>query len=387
MFKKSRLIISSVFAMLVLFSLLVTTSVRACEDIPQTLLSLYMNSEIIVLATYESDGAKVKSDEDEYGYGYEIERNLAIVQILKGPKELKTVTFSNYEYHSNQPETVPEYDTEFDHYDENYFDVSKIKIGNQYLFFLAKDRETGKYSIADYSSGVKDVSGKVHIYEKSLKELEAIVSDKTGQRLRLAEWMVKNIEEPETRQDGIADLAESFYSMNYEDENPDLKGDGPFVFGEDYNVFTVGVAKSLTDSQKARISSALYPTLQEAWFAAKPQYLDYGVSTILGSINKSRLAIYSFNMMKSVDRSDAERKMIIMEFLTNTVSDSALSDIYYEYITVENELSELSKDNSPKTKIQLKAKTERRNNLLRDFEKRFRFMHQRNFLPVENTNA
>lgn len=387
MFRKSRFYVSSIFTFLVLFSLLVTSNVRACEDIPQTLLSVYMNSELVVFATYQSNGAMTKSNEDEYGYSIDAERNLLIDKVLKGPEDLKNVTFSNYEYHSNQTEPIEISDGEYNHYDEDYFDVTKMKLGNKYLVFLTKDKESGKYSISDYSSGVKDVAGKFDLYEKSLNELRSIVAEKTNQKARLTEWIVKNIEEPEFRLDGVRDLAESFYSVNYQNESPELKVDGPFVFNEDYSSYTVGVALALSESQNARISSALYPVLQESWFAAKPVYVDYSISTILGSINKSRLAVHTYNMMKSVDKNDSARKMIIMEFLNDTVSDQALAEIYYEYVGVENELSELTKDNSAKTKLLVKSKTEKRNALLRDFDKRFRLMHQRNFMPVENANS
>jgi hypothetical protein len=385
MFKKSRLYLSAIFASVVLFSVIVSTSVRACEDIPQTLLSLYVNSDYVVLADYVSDGATVKSNEDEYGYSYEIERNLSIVKILKGTEDLRTVTFSSYEYHSNPNQEAAENDAEYEHFQENYFDITKIKVGKQYLFFLTKDKETGKFGVSDYTSGVKDVAGKFEVYEKRLNELKSIIASKENQNERLAEWMISNIEEPETRQDGINDLAESYYSMGYDDEG--TAEPAAIVSGEDQSINTSGVAKALTDSQKARISSTLYPMLQEAWFAAQSRYADFAISTILGSINKSRLAIYTFNMMKSVDKSDSARRIIIMEFLINTVSDQKLSDIYYEFVKVDSDLTELTKETSAKAKLQIKMTTQKRNTLLRDFEKRFQFMYQRNFLPEQETGA
>ena len=94
MFKKSRFYLSALIASLITFSLLVVPNVKACEDIPQTLLSLYVNSDLVVLATYESQGEIVKSNEDEYGYSFEIERNLLITKVLKGNSELKNVSFT-----------------------------------------------------------------------------------------------------------------------------------------------------------------------------------------------------------------------------------------------------------------------------------------------------
>ena len=59
------------------------------------------------------------------------------------------------------------------------------------------------------------------------------------------------------------------------------KDKGPFVINDGYGIYTVGVAKNLTQTQKARVSAVLYPMLQEAWFAEKPQYANYQISAIL----------------------------------------------------------------------------------------------------------
>ncbi len=388
MLKKSRLYFSVMVAALVLVSLLVTTNVKACEEPPQTLLSLYMNSDLVILAKYESNGEGKKTYEDEYGYTLESERNLSVIKILKGQKDLETVSFMFSEYHSNPNQPVSEGDVEDYHQmDENYFDVSKIKTGNQYLFFLKMNSETGKYDVSDYVSGAKDVAGKSGIYEKSLDELRDIAENKENQLARLSEWIVKNLEEPELREDSIRDLSDSFYGMTYQEEDASFKDQGPFVINEGYGVYTVNVAKTLSQSQKARISSVLYPMLQESWFAAKPEYADYGISVILGSINKPRLAMHAFNMMQSVGKEDIERKRIIMEFLISTVEDSELTSTYYEYLDLEEKINEEKAKTTPESKKQLKTMIETRSTLLKNFDKRFKFMLDRNFVPVPEKEA
>lgn len=140
MLKKSRFYFSAMIAALVLVSLFVTSNANACEEPPQTLLSLYMNSDLIVLAKYESNGEGKKSYEDEYGYSLEMARNLSISKVYKGQMDLKMISFMFSEYHSNPNQPTPEYQPEDMEYqeDEHYFDVSKIKLGEQYLFFLTK---------------------------------------------------------------------------------------------------------------------------------------------------------------------------------------------------------------------------------------------------------
>ncbi len=388
MLKKSRLYFSAMVAAMVLVSLLVTTNVKACEELPQTLLSLYMNSDLVILAKYESNGEAKKTYEDEYGYTMEAERNLSVIKVLKGQNDLKAVSFMFSEYHSNPNQPVYEGEMEDYHQmDENYFNVSKIKIGNEYLFFLTKDKESGVYGVTDYISGAKEVAGKLEIYEKSLDELREIVENKENQLARLSEWIVKNLEEPELREDSLRDLSDSFYGMTYQEEEAIYKDKGPFVINEGYGVYTVGVAKTLSQSQKARISSVLYPMLQEAWFAPKPQYGDYGISVILGSINKPRLAMHAFNMMQSVGKEDLERKRIITDFLISTVEDSELNSIYYDYLDLEEKIKEEKVKTTPEAKKQLKTMIETRNTLLKSFDKRFKFMLDRNFVPVPEKEA
>ena len=384
MLRKSRLYFYVICAALVLVSLLMTSGARACEEPPQTLLALYMNSDLVVLAKYENDGESKKSYEDEYGYTLDIERNLSLTKIYKGQKDLKTISFVFSEYHPNPNNTSSEGESEEEiaHEGENFFDVSKIRIGGEYLFFLSKDKETGKYSVTDYYSGARDITGKSAVYEKNLSQLKEIAAAKENQYSLLTEWIVRNIEDPEMREDGIRDLSESFYGLSYQDEDPNFKGKGPFVINEGYGIYTVGVAKRLTQAQKARVSAVLYPMLQESWFAEKPEYANFGISAILGGINKSRLAVYTYNSLQSVAKTDVERKRIITEFLIDAVSDETLSKIYYDYTELEAKIDEMKKADTPEAKRQLKTMTASKEVLLKDFDKRFKFLHGTHFAPV-----
>lgn len=393
MFRKSRLYFSVMCAALVLASLLITSTARACEEPPQTMLALYMNSDLVVLAKYESDGESKKSYEDEYGYTLETERNLSLSKIFKGQNDLKSVSFIYSQYESKPqpnaetPEPVEGETEEYNHEGENYFDLSKVKLGGEYLFFLKKDAETGKYSVTDYVSGVRDVSKNLSTYEKTFGELETIVAAKENQHALLTEWIVKNIENADTREEAIRDLSESFYGLNADSEDPIYSQAGPFVTSEGYGVYTVGVAKNLTQTQKARISAALYPMLQEAWFAESPQYADYGISTILGGISKSRLAVHTYNSLQSVGKDDIERKRIVMEFLTQVVADETLTKMYYDYSELETKIEEAKTVETPEGKKQLKVLTATKDAMLKEFDKRFKFLHGRNFAPVEVAKA
>lgn len=380
MFKLSKFLYTTVTMCLVTaFLLLVPSSVSACEEEPQTLLSLYLNSDLIVLANYEGNKSVKREEGDEYGYGVEIERNLSIVHMLKGQADIKNVSFTNYEYHinPNSPAIEVEPMESYDLHNSGYVNIEEIKIGSKYLFFLTKNEDSGSYTLTDYMAAVKDVNGKYDIYETSINELKAISETKENQAERFTEWIVKSIEEPETRRDGISDLSTGLYAVTYAEENSDVQNK-PFVFDKNFDIYESKFANHLNDSQKQRISSILYPMLQEAWFSSKPEYAQYGIENILGSFNRSRLAVYSYNMLKSIDKKDSERQKIIMSFISNVVIDSELSDVYYNFVKIDDEIN--SKDT--KTAEELKVKNVLRNNLLKNFDKRFEFMLQRNFKPV-----
>lgn len=380
MLKKSRFYFSVMLAALVLASLLITTNVKACEDPPQTFLSLYMNSDLIVMAKYESNGEAKKTNEDEYGYSLETPRNLTVSKVYKGQKDLENVSFVFTDWVSTQTNGEAPVEEDY-HGGEDYFDISKIQIGGEYLFFLTKDKENGQYSVTDYVSGVKKTTENLSVYEKNLSELADIVAVKKNQSARLAEWLVKNIEEPVMRDDAISDLSESFSRLKYPEEGINEKN-GPFVVNEGYGIYTVGVASKLSPTQLNRVSTVLYPMLQEAWFAPEARYADYGISMILGSVNKSRLAVHTYNLLQSVDKNDTERRFIIMEFLTSAVEDEAFSQIYYDYQELEYKIKEAPTD-TPEAKKQLKAMQDSKALMLKNFDKRFKLLYSKNFAKVE----
>ena len=154
-----------------------------------------------------------------------------------------------------------------------------------------------------------------------------------------------------------------------------------------YGTYTVGVARHLTPAQKERVSAVLYPMLQEAWFAEKPEYANYAISSILGGINKSRLAVYTYNSMQSISKNDSERRRIIGDFLSDTIGDEGFSNILYETSQLEDKITEAKGVNTPQSRKQVKDLTLLRDAKLKELDKRFKFLLGRNFVPVENKTA
>ena len=387
MLRKSRLYFSAIIAAFVLASLLLTSNVKACEEAPQTFLSLYMKSDLIVVAKFESESEPEKANEDEYGYSLNSQRKLAFTKIYKGQADLKSVSIPYSQYVPNPNQNNSENsEAEEDHHEAEYdFDLSKIKVGGEYLFFLTKNKESGEYDVTDYVSGVRETGKNLSFYEKNLSELEQIVAAKENQYELLTEWIVKSIENKDTREDGISDLAESFNMLSYQDEEGKFKGKGPFVYipEDGYGVYTVGVANHLTDSQKARISSVLYPMLQDAWFAEKPEYANYSIAAILGGIDKSRLALYTYSAMQSVDKKDVERRRVIGEFLTSAVGDESFSNLYYEISELETKIDEAKGVKTPQGRKQLKDLMLQKEAKVKELDRQFKVLFGNNTVAVK----
>jgi hypothetical protein len=379
MFRSSQKLFSaSLIAVLFVFLFIAPSTARACAEEPQTLLSLYLQSDLIILADYESNRIINQEEESEYGSWVEIGHHLRVVKILKGPAGLETVSFSNHEFRPapNTEPTVEEPSEEYHPLDGSYVDMAKIRSGEQHLYFLTKIEDTNSYGLADYASAVKDVRGKFEIYETTINDLNEISASKENQLERLAEWLVKAIEEPETRDDAISDLTQSFYNYDEEIEGAETPVQ---TFDENFSIYSSKIDKVLTESQKSRISSVLYQLLSESWFAPEPEYANYGIAFILKTFDRSRAAVYSYNMYRNIDKSDAERKKMVMGFLTEVVEDEGLRDIYYSLMDIDYE----SETKEAQTAEELKAEAELKANLLKNFDERFEVMMARNFQPFE----
>lgn len=379
MLKKSRLFFTAILVALLLFSpFIVPSSAQACPvRIPSTLLSLYLESDLIILADYKSEQITGRENEDENGFYASLERDLDVIQILKGKENLKQITFSDNEYRSKSDVTVASYGS----------GTTPI-IGNRYLFFLTKDEEISKYRLTDKMSAVKDVEGKFGVYEKSISELKAIVANEKNQLANLNEWLVKGLEEPVTRWDSTYDIYRSFNILNWETENPEDMDDIPFRLGKYSQVYTSAIAKNITDSQKNRICALLFESLQKAWFSADSDdtYIDYRLTSIVSSWDKSRLAIYGFSILQSINKEDSSKRKRIMDFISDVIDDEELSSIYYDYIEKVDEIdSQNDETTTPEAKKELSSLLETRNSLFKNFNDRFQFMFVKNFEPVEET--
>ncbi|HVF30209.1 MAG TPA: hypothetical protein VNA22_04530, partial [Pyrinomonadaceae bacterium] len=105
--------------------------------------------------------------------------------------------------------------------------VYSLKPGDQVLIFLKKGEDEKKApELADYSDGIKRMTPeRLDAYTARIKELNSIFSAKEIDRSKIADWLVRCIEDPITRWEGAYELLRSFRRLDYQkSKNPPAIG-------------------------------------------------------------------------------------------------------------------------------------------------------------------
>ena len=310
--------------------------VEACPVVqPLTLLPLYLRSDVIFVADVvsEKDG-EIKSFEEFFSV--DIIKNLKISSVLKG-KPGRNFSFTTTEVRlKNLPESLPD-EEKADVFPYDNRENLNIKVGERYLFFFRQDLKTKKYELTDYASGYKKLSNPdLNVYEKRIKDLEKIVEKEENQLEKITEWFVRCIEEPATRWDATSDLRVSFVSAEYESEDEESDEKEPFMLNEDFDAGAPEIAESMTDSQKERISSIVYSSIQD-------EILNDSFYSTLSSLvinwDKPRLATYAYSFLQTADATDAQKTRLILEYIANVSGDEKLSDLAYGF-PLDDEIEE-----------------------------------------------
>ncbi|HQR32291.1 MAG TPA: carboxypeptidase-like regulatory domain-containing protein [Blastocatellia bacterium] len=160
---------------------------------PATLLKLHQDSELIVIATIGKSKIVKTSDDSQ-----QMQTTLQLSSILKGNANQHTVPF----YHWISDEKKEE-----------------MKPGDRLLVFLDQRKsDEGKpidgYEANDWARSIRKLDDDaLHVYRQRIEELNSILATETPDETSLIEWMVRCIEEPATRWDGLYELDKRLYSM------------------------------------------------------------------------------------------------------------------------------------------------------------------------------
>lgn len=339
MLKNGRRAISVAAIISVLFSIILLSNppeARASFGFaPRTLLKLYLSSDVIVLAEVRSEKFLGPLDEDRPESYIEVKKNIQVLKIYKGSAE-EGISFTCWE--SRSKDQVENFQAPVEPYtfegSLRYFGAPIRSAGQRYVFFLDKDKNNGAYTLNDRISGAWEIRpGDAPVVDDRLDEFGAILRTKKRIYRRLAEWMVRLIEEPETRSDGVADLRESFFPVSpvvLRRTIGNLPAGSPFdEWGNSSKI-----AANLTDSHKARISAVLNRQLQDELISNKPfDPFDGSESLIIlaGNWDKLQFSSQVYALLQKTDKGDENRVYILMKYLTYTILDRELQEITLEY--------------------------------------------------------
>jgi hypothetical protein len=346
--KHIRFLTSAAFVAAFLVSILILSvpvRVSACEDAPPAnLLALYTGSDLIVVAnlTGEKDG-KITSDETDY-YFIEVNRSLRVSSVLKGKtKSNLSFTQTEFRFKNQQPEQTEQTEEE-QYYPYGYKWHQKLQVGERYLIFLRKNPETRQYELTDETSGARKLNDyELSVHEKRIEELKSIAAKKENQLAALNEWILRCVEEEATRWDGVMMLSNSFEALEYgsHEEQTEKPENKPFVIDKDFNGYTPEIAKTLTDSQKERVSSVLFGTIGQNLFENESDGFNYVFAYVVKKWDKTRLAMYAFSILQTTDKAESEKTEKLINYIASILGDEELYKIIESYqnaeISPENE--------------------------------------------------
>ncbi len=151
-------------------------SARSCpSEPPDSLLTLYLKSDLIVVASIESEKVLKMTSEYEYGSYFDIEKLLDVSDTLKGSRKGRTAYVIS-QYEPKDSKTIGDDSSKMASSEET---DDFLSIGHKALFFLVKNAENNSYELADYGSAIKKLSDHdLNIYLKRIKELKKITEAK-----------------------------------------------------------------------------------------------------------------------------------------------------------------------------------------------------------------
>lgn len=154
-----------------------TSRTSACPGPPpETLRTLFQNSELVVIATTGNSQVIGKSSENFY----KVNTELQILSVHKGE-----LVGSNLAY----DQVI---------YGESETDVHKMEAGKMAIFFLNRDKDTGEFE----NQAIKEISAEsVAAYMARMDELGQILSSNNGQAPKMLEWLIRCADDPVTRKE------------------------------------------------------------------------------------------------------------------------------------------------------------------------------------------
>ncbi|HKE03943.1 MAG TPA: carboxypeptidase-like regulatory domain-containing protein, partial [Blastocatellia bacterium] len=176
----------------------VSTAGAMVSGSPQPLLDLYRQSDLVAIAQIGQS---------------------TIVETEDGSKRLKTALRISSQFKGeNNQQVIPLY-----FWDDDIYPI-KLEPGDRALVLIQhRESEEGKrldgYESTDRDNSIKKLDdAALAIYRQRLEELTAIYQRGKSEPAELVEWLVRCVEEPATREEGVLTLSESLFLLTVQRE-------------------------------------------------------------------------------------------------------------------------------------------------------------------------
>lgn len=346
------------------------TQARRCPvEIPETLLSLYRGSDVIVIATYD----KIEDGEVEKTEHYTMVKTKSyytVATTLKGEQQ-KMLVLEDQDYRYEQADTADEAVTETSSDEESLEageadDSSEVKPGDTVLMFLAKgtheegeEKEETEKPVTlrpvGYRDGIKKMSGDVlRTYEHRVNQLNVIFNSAGNRDAAIVNWLIEVTEDPITRWEGAFELLQAVQELEWaeaeakreaeaeksesteESEESEEAGTGE----EESEMEETGssldrqrYAKLITDGHKQALLNILLSSVPAQAENEKPAEASRGDQALMQLVRNwgdARLAGFLLDQLRA-GAGDSYHKYQLMETIAASLEDKKLAAIVEEY--------------------------------------------------------
>lgn len=236
---------------------------RSPVKFPATLLSLYRQSDTILIGRYDrKDDAEITRIEENYSV-VNTKIHFDISSALKG-ETIKFLTINDEEFRyrlTSGENGEPGKEVAFVEDAGSPDPLAQPSIGDTVLLFLKRGDDGKSLEPADYRDGIKKVSAtELSVYVDRIKELDSIFSTRSVKPAAVAGWLVRCVEDPATRWDGAYELLQAFRRLDWQQqtERPkksETSGTGDDNVNQDPLFDTAKYAEALTGQQKAALTN------------------------------------------------------------------------------------------------------------------------------------
>jgi hypothetical protein len=391
----SKYFLSALIIFVLLFSSFAKTKTKKCPvRIPDSLVSLYVKSDLIVIGELKSEKTeKVLSEDNTY-------KNLLTKQTVQVSKTLKGIHSPTVAVYKNQYIYKNNENGSGEMLLDDEIETTSYQIGEKALFFL-KTNDQKQLWATDYN-GIKKLNDTdLGVYQKRIKELSFIIKNKKDQAEKLAEWLVKCAEETATQREGIYEINRSLNILNYEIEEAENEEDTEKEVEEIEELLTEKsfnnsseIAKNLTDSQKERLISVYLKTInQEVSDLNKTDrsYVNWELIDLVQKLDKQRTIFYLYSQFQNL-KSEKNATLYLMENIANMIDDQDLFEIQYKFEQtigkndkdlIDTQKLEESEQNKEKDSANKMNYGQYRLKLIEDFENCYSKLASNNFERIE----